>query len=137
MKVGTLLIVLGALAPLGASASRSVWDGAYTEEQAKRGQAIYYSRCAACHGSDQDGGDMTPALRGSVFTSTWNDLTVGDLVERVRVSMPLDSPGSLSRQQTVDVVSFLLKANGWPAGDAELPRESEPLKEIEIKAARP
>ena len=137
MRVGTLLIALAVSVPLAASSSRSVWDGAYTEEQAKRGEAIYYSRCAACHGSEQDGGDMTPPLKGSAFTGTWNDLTVGDLVERVRVSMPLDNPGSLSRQQTVDVVSFVLKTNGWPAGDTELPRESEPLKDIQIKTAKP
>ena len=115
----------------------SVWDGVYTEEQAKRGEAIYYTRCAACHGSEQDGGDMTPALRGPVFTSTWNDLSIGDLVERIRVSMPLDGPGSLSRQQVADVTAFLLKTNGWPAGMTALPREAEPLKEIQIKAVKP
>ena len=130
----TLAKTLLALVPI---ASMSVWDGVYTEEQAKRGETIYYTRCAGCHGSEQDGGDMTPALRGPAFTSTWNDLSVGDLVERIRVSMPLDGPGTLSRQQTVDVTAFLLKTNGWPAGGAELPREAEPLKEIQIKAVKP
>ena len=115
----------------------SVWDGVYTEEQAKRGEAIYYERCAACHGSELEGGDMTPGLTGGVFTSNWNDLSVGDLFERIRITMPLDRPRTLSRQQSADVVAFLLKANRWPAGAAELPRDLEPLKEITIEAVKP
>lgn len=80
---------------------------------------------------------MTPALTGGVFTSTWNDLSVGDLFERVRISMPLDRPGTLSRQQSADVIAFILKANRWPAGATELPRELAALKEIRIEAVKP
>ncbi|MBI2188422.1 MAG: cytochrome c [Acidobacteria bacterium] len=115
----------------------SVWDGVYTEEQAKRGEAIYYQRCGACHGPSLEGGDMTPALVGGVFTSTWNDLALSELFERIRITMPLNQPSTLSRQQTADVLSFLLKQNKWPAGQAELPRELEPLKEIQIQAIKP
>lgn len=119
------------------AAPPSVWDGVYTEEQAKRGEAIYYQRCAACHGAGLEGGDMSPALTGGIFTSTWNDLTVGDLFERIRVGMPLDNPGSLSRAQSADVTAFLLKANKWPAGSTELPRELPALNEIKIQAIQP
>jgi cytochrome c len=115
----------------------SVWDGVYTEEQAKRGEGLYYQRCGACHGPSLEGGDMTPALTGGVFTSNWNDLPLSDLTERIRITMPLDRPSTLSRQQTVDITAFLLKANKWPAGETELPRELEPLKEIRIQAIKP
>jgi mono/diheme cytochrome c family protein len=114
-----------------------VWDGVYTEAQAKRGEAIYYQRCVVCHGPELEGGDMTPALVGGAFTANWNDLSVSELFDRIRISMPLDSPGSLSRAQTADVTAFLLKANKWPAGETELPREAEPLKEIKIEAVKP
>jgi S-disulfanyl-L-cysteine oxidoreductase SoxD len=119
------------------AAAASVWDGVYTEEQAKRGEVIYYERCGACHGPQLEGGDMTPALLGGVFTSTWNDLPLSDLFERIRITMPLNQPSTLSRQQTADVTAFLLKANKWPAGQMELPRELEPLKEIQIQAIKP
>ena len=115
----------------------SVWDGIYTEAQAKRGETIYYERCAACHGSQLEGGDMTPTLVGGLFTSTWNDLPLSDLFERIRITMPLNQPSTLSRQQTADVTAFLLKSNNWPAGQTELPRELEPLKEIQIQALKP
>ncbi len=119
------------------AAAQSVWAGVYTEEQAKRGEVIYYERCGACHGPQLEGGDMTPALLGGVFTSTWNDLPLSDLFERIRITMPLNQPSTLSRQQTADVTAFLLKANKWPAGQTELPRELEPLKEIQIQAIKP
>jgi hypothetical protein len=63
--------------------------------------------------------------------------SVADLFERIRISMPLDRPSTLSRAQTADVTAFLLKENKWPAGSAELPRELEALKEITIQALKP
>lgn len=119
------------------AAAASVWDGVYTEEQAKRGEDIYYQRCGACHGPSLEGGDMTPPLVGGTFTSTWNDLALSELFERIRITMPLNQPSTLSRQQTADVTAFLLKSNKWPAGQTELPRELEPLKEIQIQALKP
>jgi mono/diheme cytochrome c family protein len=134
-----VLVVAFVVSSLFVSLARgaSVWDGVYNEEQAKRGEVIYYERCAVCHGPQLEGGDMTPALVGGVFTSTWNDLPLSDLFERIRITMPLNQPSTLSRQQTADVTAFLLKSNKWPAGQTELPRELEPLKEIQIQALKP
>jgi S-disulfanyl-L-cysteine oxidoreductase SoxD len=119
------------------AADVSVWDGVYTAEQTRRGEAAYLSACASCHGTALEGGDMTPPLLGGVFTSNWNDLTVGDLFERIRTTMPLDNPGRLSRQQNADAIAFILKANGWPAGAAELSPDQAVLKQIRITAVRP
>ena len=116
------------------SAGTSVWDGVFTDEQAKRGGAAYQQECASCHGTALEGGDMTPPLVGGGFTSNWNDLTLGDLFERIRLTMPLDRPGKLSRQQTVDVIAFMLKANSWPAGDTEIPADLAALKQVRIEA---
>jgi cytochrome c len=133
-----LLFYLSTLVVVAAqAAATSVWAGVYTEEQAKRGETIYYERCAVCHGAQLEGGDMTPTLVGGLFTSTWNDLALSELFERIRITMPLNQPSTLSRQQTADVTAFLLKSNKWPAGQTELPRELEPLKEIQIQALKP
>jgi hypothetical protein len=51
--------------------------------------------------------------------------------------MPLDKPGTLSRQQNADLVAFLLKANQWPAGTTELARELGALKQIRIQSSKP
>jgi hypothetical protein len=79
---------------------------------------------------------MTPPLVGGGFTSNWNDLTLGDLFERIRNTMPLDAPGRLSRQQNADVIALILKSNAWPAGATELAPDAGALKQIKIEAAR-
>jgi len=113
---------------------RSLWDGVYTQEQAKRGEALYGERCAQCHGADLMSGDSVPPLAGTDFLSTWNTKTVGDLFDRIRTSMPADKPGTLTRQQGSDIVAYLLSANKFPAGKTELATQSELLKQIQFDA---
>jgi len=117
--------------------SRSVWDGVYTEEQAKRGRALYLKECSNCHGQQLEGADMSSALTGSAFTGNWDGLSVGDLFDRIRVTMPADRPGSVPRQEIVDILAHILNANQFPAGETELPREVPALKQILFKASKP
>jgi mono/diheme cytochrome c family protein len=114
-----------------------VWDGVYTEEQAKRGGPLYSERCASCHAADLTGGETAPALASAEFKSNWSGLSVDDLFERIKVSMPADNPGSLSRQQTADTLAFVLSRGGFPAGKTELAREAEVLKQIRFEATKP
>ena len=116
---------------------RSIWSGVYSAEQAKRGEGTYAQSCAACHGATLEGGEMAPPLVGGMFNSNWNGLTLGDLMERTRVSMPQNNPGSLSRQQYADILAFMLASGTFPAGQVELPRETEMLKLITFEASKP
>ena len=115
---------------------RTTWDGVYTAGQAKRGEAAFVEACSNCHGRTLEGADMTPALTGGGFTANWDGLTLGDLFDRIRISMPADRPGSLSRQEDADVVAYILQFNQFPAGKEELPREVQVLKQILFKASR-
>lgn len=119
------------------SESRSVWDGVYTEEQAKRGEAVYQKECTACHGAMLTGGESAPPLTGGAFQANWNGLTLGDLFDRIRKTMPQSKPGSLTRQQDSDVLAFMLSMNKFPAGKTELYRQSEMLKEIRFETKKP
>jgi cytochrome c len=114
-----------------------VWDGAYTEEQAKRGEALYRKNCAACHGSMLTGGETASALTGGAFMANWNGLPMDDLFERIRRSMPQDRPGKLSRQVNADILAYVLSFNKFPAGKTELPTQSEFLKQIRFESNRP
>jgi mono/diheme cytochrome c family protein len=116
--------------------AQSVWDGVYTAEQAKRGEALYAQHCAACHGNALEGGEMAPPLAGGAFGANWNGLTMGDLSERIRISMPQNNPGSLSRQQVSDILAFMLSVGNFPAGKTELARETEVLKQILFEATK-
>ncbi len=113
-----------------AQGSVTVLDGVYTAAQAERGQAQFSQNCAACHGSGLTGNGEAPALVGGEFISNWAGLTAGELFERIRTTMPQDNPGKLSRAQYSDILAFILKANGYPAGQKELDQRTEFLKAI-------
>jgi mono/diheme cytochrome c family protein len=136
MKARVAMLAAAAVL-LTAQTTRSVWDGVYTEDQAHRGQSLYAKECAACHGTELTGGEEAPPLSGEAFTANWNTLTVGDLFERIRVSMPEGKPGTLSRQVNTDIVAFILNANHFPAGKTDLPAGTEFLKQIRFEAEKP
>jgi quinoprotein glucose dehydrogenase len=117
--------------------TRSVWDGVYTKEQATRGEPIYAARCESCHGATMEGGEMAPALTGPTFLANWDGLTVGDLFDRTRLTMPQDDPGSLPRNQLADVTAEILRVNRFPAGETDLDTRTEVLKQILIQAYKP
>jgi quinoprotein glucose dehydrogenase len=134
MKIAPLILAGAAL--FAQSPSRSVWDGVYTEPQAERGRAVYSRECAACHGAELTGGEEAPPLTGGAFIANWSGLTAGELFERIRISMPADRPGHLTREQTADILAWIFKMNSFPSGATELEHEVEWLKQIRFEAVR-
>ena len=136
------LMIAGLVAAIGAAGQaqapgRSVWEGIYAPDQAVRGAAHYSERCAACHGATLNGTGEAPSLSGGEFVSHYDQLSVADLFERVRTTMPQNDPGTLSRDQYAEIVAFLLKSNGFPEGKTPLDRRSEVLASIAIQAQKP
>ena len=126
-----ILAASGLHATLGAQA-RSVGDGVYTEAQAKRGATLYAEQCAACHGETLGGvADLFPALTGDPFIASWQGKSVGDLFDKISMTMPALDPGSLKPEQAADIVSYILSMSKYPAGNADL-AAGEPLKQIKI-----
>jgi uncharacterized protein len=115
-----------------AGGGKTIWDGVYTDEQAGRGSKVYAVSCAPCHKTDLLGDSGTPALAGADFFSRFGGSSVDDLVKTIRASMPQDAPDSLGTPAYVDLVGYMLKANGGPAGAAELSQDSAVLKTIRI-----
>jgi mono/diheme cytochrome c family protein len=117
--------------------ARTVWDSVYSAAQAGRGETAYAKTCARCHGASLGGGDESPALTGGNFLGNWNGLALSDLQTRIKTTMPSDSVGVYDKQLVTDVMTYLLKANGFPAGAAELSAETDSLKDILVKTSRP
>lgn len=140
MKTAQTILGLGLAAALcwtlAAQSQKSVWDGVYSDAQAQRGDAAYHKLCASCHGDDLVGQGQTPPLSGDDFKSNWNGQTVDDLLEEVQTSMPGDKPGSLTREQTADIIAFVLKSNQFPAGAADLPSDGAALKLIKFESKK-
>lgn len=135
--LGTVLIAVGATAPQ--TPSHSVWEGIYTEKQAQRGEALFHDKCSSCHGDKLTGkeSDNVPPLTGAGFMEEWNGRTVGDLFKKIIRKMPDDDPGTLTPQQTADLVAFLLSFNKFPTGKSEVPADAAPLASVRFESKKP
>lgn len=134
--VEVLALALSASVSLRAQQARTVKDGVYTALQAMRGGAIFEMRCAVCHGEMLEG-LAGPPLTGDVFLGPRDKQPVADLFDKIRNTMPADAPGTLEPQPVADLVSFILQANKFPAGRAELGTDGATLKQIALVAPNP
>ena len=116
-----------------AAASKSIWDGVFTAEQAKRGEEAYKTHCSECHGGDLMGDGFAPSLAGADFQGNWNDLSVGDLFERIRISMPPSGPTSVPPAAKADILAHIFNMNKYPTGSTEIEPKTEVLKTIKIE----
>ena len=121
--LGAALIFWGLVAAFTmtgqARQQRTVTSNVYSAEQAKRGQQLYQASCASCHGDKLEGG-LGPMLAGDGFLSAWNGRSLLDLTDKIQHTMPFEAPGTLSREQSIDIVGYLLQAGGYPAGQNAL-----------------
>ena len=109
-----------------AASGKSVWKGVYTEAQATRGDSEHQTNCSNCHGTEK--------YIGEAFTKAWVGRTVFDLFDQLKATMPDDNPGGLSVQQYTDIIAYILKINGMPAGTDSLPADPEALRTVKIDA---
>lgn len=108
-------------------------DGIYSTAQATRGADGFSTYCAACHGASLGGIGEAPGLIGGQFMSDFDGLTVAELFDRIRATMPMTAPGSLKREQYAEILAFVLKSNGFPAGPKDLDYRSEYLSDIRFQ----
>jgi polar amino acid transport system substrate-binding protein len=108
----------------------------YTADQASKGQLAYYQNCAMCHGPNLDGqpgGYSGPALKGADFADPSYDFHVKDIFNFVAKLMPAATPGSLSHEQNVQIMAFLLQQNGYPPGSKELVYEEAEKSTVPLR----
>lgn len=113
--------------------SRTVLDGVFTAAQAQRGAAEYNAACAGCHSADLDGAGAAPTLHTETFLDRWREDHLDTLYDYIRVNMPQRAgrgPGGLSEQQYLDITSYILSRNDYPAGAKEL--TAADLKETQL-----
>ena len=98
--------------------------GVYTGAQAMRGKDIYLSRCTSCHN--------LASHTGLTFAKFWAGHRLSEMYEYIGLRMPKNDPGSLTEEETADVMAYLLKLNGMPEGRSVLPADSLALDKIRI-----
>ena len=137
-RLAVLVLAVVALAAADVTAQGpTVWDGVYTEAQARRGEPVYEAECSECHGPGMEGIDMAPALAGGDFVWIWDGLNLGDLFERIRISMPQADPTSVSRAQKAEILAYMLEMSGYPPGDTEISTRARDLERITFHALQP
>ena len=128
----------GKQAPNTADASDRIWDGVFTQAQAERGKASFDKECSNCHNQDLNGSARAPGLRGDRFLGNWMNGSVNALYSKIRFSMPATYPETVADAVKLDILTYLLQVNGFPAGPAELKMDANELEGIQMvkKGAR-
>ena len=129
----TCLLLLCGTSLLHAQESKSTSTGVFTEEQAKKGEAAYQSRCASCHGTDLHSTEAeAPDLTEGAFKFGWQGKTVAERFDTIRKTMPPQRGGSLDDQTYLDIVAYILRFNNVPSGNQALQPDLDKLKQIVI-----
>ena len=143
--VGAALLTAALVAAAGSTAVRAqspdaslgrIWTGVYSADQAAQGETTFASRCARCHASDLSGGQVgaayAPALGGERFLGAWESRNLSRLFRTIKDTMPRDAPGILNDAGAAEIVAYILKYNGFPAGESTLGTETTALESIAI-----
>jgi len=120
-----------------AGPAKTTLDGVFTDAQAARGKAQYNTSCSTCHMEDLSGSGQALPLAGDAFMDVWEGQSVADLLGLVQGTMPQDKPGSLTSQEAIDIITYLLQQNKFPAGKDELKNDPDALKNILITNKAP
>ena len=117
LRSACALTLLGA--GLLSAQTRSIADGVYSAAQAARGQQLYKEQCGACHGALMEGTVGTP-LAGESFLANWSARSLTSFVDKIQKTMPFESPGSLTRAQSIDLAAYVLQTGKFRAGQSDL-----------------
>ncbi len=121
--------------PSPASGGSTLWSGVYTNEQAMRGKENYEKFCFRCHkrdlsGNDDAGANTAPALVGERFVLQWADHTAVKIFTKLKTEMPPVYSEAVSDDIKIDILAYILKSNGFPAGSRELTTDRSVLEAI-------
>jgi mono/diheme cytochrome c family protein len=123
------LVVLLAARVFAAPQSPAPAGGVYSAAQATRGRAVVESHCSACHGDDLTGLEG-PALVGNAFMLKWEQRNLDALFRKIRDTMPSGAVTSVSDDEKIDAMAYMLQQNGFAEGTTELSADVDKLARI-------
>src|SRR5215510_6564294 len=98
----------------------NIWDGVFNAEQARRGKAEFDQTCSRCHNLQLVGSERGPAIKGATFLSHWEKDNLAGLFTKIRDTMPQGNSGTVTDEVKIDILSYILQQNGFPAGKEDL-----------------
>jgi cytochrome c len=121
--------VVGAALLVAAMGLTEAPANAFPEDQTARGNEVWSAKCERCHGPEANEPDAPKLMERGWFRGF---LSAATAQKYIKESMPNDEAGTLTDEQTYDVLAFLLKANGV-TGEQPLGPETAP--NVPIKGA--
>jgi len=111
--------------PFTASGALAAGTGDYTSAQSMAGQKIFNRSCSMCHGSDLQG-QAGPALAGPAFAKSlqFSKMSASQLYGFISKQMPANDPGSLTKDQYLQVLAYILSKNGYASGETPLSKDT-------------
>lgn len=116
--------------PAAPPAESRIWTGVYTAAQAEQGKSNFEKSCSSCHNVDLNGSARAPALRGAGFLKNWDNASAQALFAKLRDTMPAGNPDGVSPADKIEILAYLLQANGFPGGNTDL--DQKELDKIQI-----
>jgi len=100
----------------------------FTDAQADRGRDTFRATCTECHYSSE--------FSDPQFKFKWSRRSAGNLYQLIQTQMPETAPGSLAPEEAVEIVSYILRMNGFEPGASELSPDRAVLDEISLSSIR-
>ena len=123
-------------ANFGIVPSRSVWSGVYSPAQAARGEKAYLlDECGNCH-DEVGGASGVTQLVGAIFMADWDKQSALVLARHMHANT-MSNPGDIRIVEATDLIAYILRENGVPAGSSDLPTDLHALARIRMDAQNP
>ena len=111
---------------------KKIWDGVFTSNQATRGKSAFETNCSRCHNVALIGSERGPAIKGAAFLSHWEKDNLGGIFIKIRDTMPQGNSGTVTDDVKIDILSYILQQNGFPAGNDELKANLSSLEDVSL-----
>lgn len=102
--------------------------GHFTAAQADGGRDSFRALCTECHFSGE--------FNDQQFKFKWSRRSAESLYDLIFTQMPESAPGSLTPEEAVGLVAYILRMNGFEEGGAELVADPAVLGAISLSAIR-
>lgn len=89
----------------------------YLDTQARAGQTLFYQHCAECHGASGEG-TYGPGLLHDDGNVQWQPVFY--VYSYMQQHMPAGDASALKKDEYINIMAFLLKSQGHPAGHSAL-----------------
>jgi cytochrome c5 len=108
------------------AARQTTNDGVYTKAQADGARKQFDKICADCHpftvAAKKKPQDLP--LGDEPFFESWSGRALSEMVTLIALTMPNDGSATVTDEEALNLVAYILQQNGYPAGSSPLTKDT-------------